>query len=208
MPEKRWGPFTGAQLSAMFIAVVFALAVPGALFAAIGQFVAIQDPRSGRNAEVVRGNALKVSAQAAVQEQSFFTSVQIPNFYNNGFQLTRILQTTAVLALNRIHISHESPVSNLWSGAVWAEIPCGSPNRVAVFALNTGQMNTDEFSTPILLRPLQGQSMCISASFGPIDASTSDPGTMYTDVSGFVVSGTFTPTAAAPQSSKRQSPTG
>jgi len=203
--QKTWGPFTGAQLAAMFIAVVFALAVPGALFAAIGQYVAIQDPPSGRNAAVLKGNALKVNGVEAAPEKPFFASVSIPNYYLN-FQQSPVLQTTATLALNRIHISHESRVSNLWSGAVWAQLPCGSSfKRLAVFSLNSGEMNTDAFVTPIVLTPPAGQSLCISATFGPIDGSTSDPGQMYVDVSGFVVSGNFTP-SATPKIAKR--PTG
>lgn len=63
MPERTWGPFTGRQLTVMFVAVMAAaVLLPSAVYA-VDQFsnVAIQDPITGVKAKVLNNNGLKVS---------------------------------------------------------------------------------------------------------------------------------------------------
>lgn len=66
MTAKTWGPFTGRQLTAMFVALmVGAVMIPSAAWA-VDEFtnVAIQDPVSGYKAKVYSGGNIRVSDAA------------------------------------------------------------------------------------------------------------------------------------------------
>jgi hypothetical protein len=85
MDGRRWGPFSGGHLVAMFGFLVLAIALPGSLWAVDAfQNVAIENPTTGVKAAVDRSRRLVVSDP--INDQSLVPS----NFFHQG-----VLGTTA-----------------------------------------------------------------------------------------------------------------
>ena len=67
MKQRTLGPFSGRQLTTMVVALIFAIGVPGTVWA-VDQFtdVAIKDPVSGKRAMVDSNRFLQVEAKGLV----------------------------------------------------------------------------------------------------------------------------------------------
>jgi hypothetical protein len=222
-------------LTTVVVAVCVTLVVaPGAVWA-IDTFsnVAVEDPVSGTKASVdsthhllvgdgsgpltVDGSA--VQTLPSTQKNPFRSEVSLSKFNTVGFEAVSN-PTTATVALTHLAITsrvgntepweiflYEAEgatatdcVNSLSSTGLWANI--------AARAVGPGQTSSDDFTTPIILKPLHaGKSWCIVYGANP-KTTTGVNSSLVMDYSGFVVTGTFTPSAtlAAPGTHTAASP--
>jgi hypothetical protein len=227
--SRSWGPFSGRQLTTVVIAVCTTVVVaPGAVWA-VDTFsnVAVQDPVTGTKASVDATHHLvvgdgsgaltvdgtSVQTLPSTAKSPFHGEAFMSNFNSVGFEADTD-PTKATVALTHLVVSNRAPdpwevflyategatraecVSNMSNFGLWA--------RIGARAVAPGTSSVDDLTTPIVLKPLHtGKSWCIVSGATP--KSGTGFGGLVLDYSGYIVSGTFTPspTKLAAPSGKR-----
>ncbi len=203
MKRMRISPAMAVAILALFVATT-----TGTALAATGTLVNIADGTTAGNvAKVDSAGALKTSVAGtavvkAATPNSFYVTGSAPNVnHTDGFGI--VLETKATLALDRIHLAplgdgNKAP----WlSEVAYVPIPAGgtcagsvaaAAREITFAALQTGDSHVDTFPTPITLKPLtSGGKWCLVFAAG--QDNTTAATSLGIDVSGYVVSGTFTP---------------
>ncbi|MFL5846286.1 MAG: hypothetical protein ACJ762_16490 [Solirubrobacteraceae bacterium] len=146
---------------------------------------------------------------------TFNTLGSITNYYKNGSKYLPITpETSATLAVDRIVITNAITNTSDWEVYVYYETippggtcqPFSSGHRLITHLnIKSHGTETDTFATPVVYKPTPGAPMwCIVGGGGPTQntASTTDSGFTDIQVSGYVVSGSYsgtTDSAAARQ---------
>ena len=195
--------------------------------AATGSAVNIADPAAAANlAKVDTTGALRVTvgsgtvgARPVVASSPFHADGSVPNFYANGFTPVKVLgPSNATVVITNFTAMLESTTGVAWDGAVWlagsTSTTCSAPSvRKALLAVPAADMREIAYGdAPLVIKPPSGSSYwCLMATFGPLNASSSDSGNFYLQMTGYVSSGTFVspqaPAAPAAPSSSSSSPT-
>lgn len=156
---RRWGPFSGGQLTTMIVASIIALALPGGAWA-VDTFtnVAVQDPSTGVKAAVTGDGRLKVDPQAQGNEVHqlfsfyFYTGEQILSPSSPWYLNWRISSITISNGgLSRAVIDIDMRATNCVGGTTRTIDHLG---RFTVDANTTSQM---VFPTPLFI---PSQSAC------------------------------------------------
>jgi hypothetical protein len=197
------------SMAVAVVALIAAMAAPA--LAATGQLINIADgSKSGNLAKVDHSGALRVTGDVVSRDApplaDFTSHANVSNFYRNGHVYVTILgPTSAALAINRIVWTNNVLNANDWE--VFLDYETTSTGSCSHFSSNEREIDhvnvrvhdslTDTFPTPLLLQPTGGDSQwCLMAGAGPTaeTGSTADDNNLTFDISGYVQTGTFTPT--------------
>jgi hypothetical protein len=187
-------PSTGLLVGGLALFV----ALGGTAAAATGQLVNIADPTHATwVAHVDSGGAVKTKTYP--NAATFSRSLQVQNIQDNAVPKV-LLETSATLAIDRIQMTAEDTGSTSpWYGGIFYQPASsggdctGTLTRIAVEAAPVGTEHLDSFGNdPLVLKPaVAGNQWCLVTTLGPANQTTG--GLAYVDVSGVIVSGTFTP---------------
>jgi len=224
---KTWGPFTGRQLTAIVISVIVGVVLlPGAVWA-VDSFtnVAIQDPVSGAKASVdakhhvlVGDGSGSLSVDGTVNtlpstsKNPFLSQGSVSNYYSNGSVYVAISNpTSATLVVNHLTLSNSIYNANPWevyfyqaAGTTTAQCVsntfASASRRLGVRNVAAGSTLIEDFTTPLVLKPVSGStSWCLVGGGGPrtSDTQSANAYPLAVQYGGFVVSGSFTPSTPA-----------
>jgi hypothetical protein len=132
MLRKTWGPFTGTQLTMMFIALMLVMA-PGTLWAVAAYTnVAIQDPVTGKKSYVDKGRRLWVYNPITGADEVVSQFVRFRGLFGSACYPITTPPPGKGLVITSAHISSngsEASYAVLYTGSS----PCESPVGVAYF---------------------------------------------------------------------------